>query len=316
MEGFSIISHNIILLACMIGIGALAVGTGYLSVDMKNMLSKFIVKITLPLMIISSLTQVEPDAARIKNSLFVIAAALIVIGVLYLIGTAVTKLLHFPPETALIHRCLTAFGNVSFIGYPIVQSLYGDSGLFYAALYAFINDILVWTLVVWRLSALGGGKKPTCSETLKNCFSPPTAAFLISFILLIFKLRPTGILYEITNGIGGTTIYLSMIFIGGTLAEVNFIKILKSAPILFVVSFKMILMPVFLIFVMRHIPMDPLVEGVIIMQTAVPSQTIISILSKEYGGNTEYVVKGIFITTLAGLLTMPFIYYLLSNWKM
>ena len=67
---------------------------------------------------------------------------------------------------------------------------------------------------------------------------------------------------------------------------------------------------------MRHIPMDPLVEGVIIMQTAVPSQTIISILSKEYGGDTEYVVKGIFITTLAGLLTMPFIYYLLSNWKM
>lgn len=314
MGSFSVISHNIILLACMMGIGALAVKTGYLSPDIKNMLSKIVVKITLPLMIISSLTRVEADTARMKNSFFIIIAACIIIGILYLVGTAVSKMLHFSAPTALIHRCLTAFGNVSFIGYPIIQSLYGDNGLFYAAFFTFVNDILVWTFVVQRLAVLNNGQKPSVRQTLKNCFSPPTAAFLLSFIIIFLGFRPTGILYELTSGLGGTTIYLSMLFIGITLAETDFLTIIKSsAPIFLIVLFKMILMPVCLIYFMHYLPVEPVVKGVVIMQTAVPSQTIISILSTEYGGDTNYVVKGIFITTLSGLVTMPFIYYLLST---
>lgn len=313
MEGFSVISHSVILLACMMAIGAAAVKTGYISVDAKNMLSKVIVRITLPLLIINSLTQVELDAARMKNSLFVIISAVIIIGVLYLCGTAVSKLLKMPPQTALIHRCMTAFGNIVFLGYPLIQALYGDSGLFYAALYAFVNDVFVWTFVVWRLTVLNGGKKQTAKETLKNCLNPPTVAFAISFIMLILGIRPGGIIKEITQGIGGTTTYLSMIFIGGTLAEAEFSKIIKSASVLLIVLIKMILMPVLLIFIMRYLPFEPLVKGVVVMQAAVPSQTIISVLTKEYGGDTDYVVKGIFITTVLGLVTMPFIYYLLST---
>ena len=313
LDGFSVISHKIILLATAILIGTVAVKSGYLSKEAKNMLSKVIVKITLPLLIINSLTQVELDATRLKNSVFVIISALVIIAILYLLGGLISKLFKLPPQTAFIHKCMTAFGNVAFLGYPIILELYGADGLFYAALYTFVNDIFVWTFVVWRLTVMNGKEKKTKLETLKNCLNPPTVAFAISFILLLTGLRPTGIVQEIASGLGGTTTYLSMIFIGGTLAEAKLSNILKSYTLIFVILIKMIIIPLLLILVMKHIPIEPLVKGTLIMQVAVPSQTIISILTKEFGGDIDYVVKGIFITTVAGLVTMPFIYYLLTT---
>ena len=313
LDGFNIISHKIILLATAILIGAVTVKTGYISKDIKNMLSKVIVKITLPLLILNSLTQVELDSARIKNSVFIVLSAIAIIAVMYLLGTLISKIFKLPKKTAFMHRCMTAFGNVAFLGYPIIYELYGADGLFYAALYTLVNDIFVWTFVVWRLTVMNGTEKKSTFETLKNCLNPPTVAFAISFILMISGIRPSGIVKEIAEGIGGTTTYLSMLFIGGTLAETKFSNILKSYPLIFVVLVKMVLIPTILIYVMRHIPIEPLVKGTLIMQVAVPTQTILSILTKEFGGDTDYVVKGIFITTVSGLVTMPFIYYLLTT---
>ena len=191
LEGFSIILNSVVLLSLMMAVGFTAVKTGYISADIKNMLSKIIVKITLPLLIISSLTEVELSAARIKNSFFVIIFAALIISVLYILGFLASKALKLPPQTALIHRCMTAFGNIVFLGYPLIQALYGADGLFYAALYAFVNDIFVWTFVVWKLNCLNGGATDK-KQSLKNCLNPPTAAFGISFLMLIFGIHLTG----------------------------------------------------------------------------------------------------------------------------
>lgn len=312
MSGLSVIFSNIFLLALVIAIGAVSAKTGYLPAETKGILSKIVVRITLPLLIINSLTKVELDAARIKNSVFVIICAVIAIFVLYLAGAAVSKIFHLPKMQGFIHRCMTAFGNVAFLGYPVIYALYGDNGLFYAALYTFVNDILVWTFVVQRLCVLNGAKYKSFRETIKNCLTPPTIAFIVSFFMLILGLRPGGIIGELCAGIGGTATYLSMLFIGMTLAEVRLSEIFKSYSVFLIVLIKMLIIPIIGIFIMRYLPFDNLVKGTVIMQIAVPSQTIISILVQEYGGDTKYIVKGIFITTVSGLITMPFIYYLLT----
>ncbi len=312
MNEFEVISHNILLLSLMMLLGFIAVKSGYISTDIKNILSKIVIKITLPLLIINSLTSVELDATRIKNSIFVVVSAFLTIVVLYLIGTLLSKLLKQPPKTALIHRFMTALGNIIFLGYPLIQSLYGADGLFYAALYAFVNDFILWTFGVLRLNSLNNKKQLSKKQTLKNCLNPPTIAFAISFVFLILGVKLGSVFGEAASAIGSATTPLSMLFVGGTLAETDFKKILSSASVLLIVLVKMLLFPIILIFIMRYLPFDNLVKGVIIMQASVPSQTILSVITKEYNGDTDYVVKGIFVTTVAGLATMPFIYYLLS----
>lgn len=313
MEGFDIILHNILLLAAAMAVGFTAVKTGYVSVEVKNALSKIIVRITLPLLILNALTGIELTAGRLKNAGLVLLIALVSIGVLYCIGIFTSRLFRLPKATAVIHRCMMGFGNVAFLGYPLIRALFGDEGFFYAAVYQFVNDVFVWTFVVCQLNALGKNEKITVRETVKNIINPCTVSFFISFVMMLFGVKFTGFAHEITNGIGGMTTYLSMLFIGGTLAEVKLSEIKRIGSIFLIILIKMLIMPTILIIVTKYLPLSEAARGAAILQVAVPSQTIISVLTLEYGGDTVYTSEGILITTLAGLATMPIVYWLMSS---
>lgn len=314
MEGFSVILNSVLKLACMIVIGFIVFRTGYLKKEHHAAISKIVVNLTLPLLVVMALTGVELTPERVKNSVFVLLGAFLSVAVLFLLGGVMAKLFRLPTESALIHKCMTAFGNVGFLGYPLILSLYGKEGLFYAALYGVcVNDMLVWTYVVYQLCKQNGSTELSKKERLKRFFNPPTIAFFIALFMLIFGLRVPGVLGEVFDGIGGMTTYLSMIFVGGVLANADFKKLLHCASAFSIVAVKMLLVPLFVAFVIKDLPFDPVAKGALVMQIAVPSQTIISILTSEYGGDVEYVIKGIFVTTLSGLVTLPFVYYLFSQ---
>jgi len=311
MDGFNTILHSIILLALMIGVGYAAVKTKYISVDVKNALSKIIVRITLPMLVITSLTKVELDTARIKNSLILIAVAFSAILILYIAGGITAKLFRLKRDTAVVHQCMSAFGNVVFLGYPLIEALFGAEGIFYAALYGFANDLLMWTVGIYRLASLKSEKSNTL-ENMKNLLNPATIAFAISLVMMIFGWKFTGVVSEVLTGIGGTTTYLSMIFIGGTLATVDLKHIYKRVQIFLLAALKMVIAPILLVFIVRLLPVDEMVKSIIVLQLAMPTQTMIAILTTEYGGDVSYIAEGIFITTVLSLVTIPFVYYVMN----
>lgn len=294
----------------MIAIGFAAFRSGYFPREINTAISKVVVKLTLPLLIISSLTKVQLTRERLINSAFLLAAAAIVIFLLFLVGGFIGRRLSLPKKTLLLHQSMTALGNVGFLGYPLMLALYGEEGLFYAALYGFVNDFFVWTYIVYRLSAEGTALSGRAA--LKNMLNPPTIAFVAALLMLAFGIRPAGIFEELISGFGSTTTCLSMLFIGGVLAGASLRKMLHCLPALCIILVKMLLVPIAVTLIVRTLPFNPVAKGALVMQIAVPCQTILSVLTSEYGGDTEFVAKGIFVTTIAGLATMPFIYYIFS----
>lgn len=311
MAGFETILNSILTLGLAMAFGFIAVKTGYISEDVKNAISKVIIKITMPILVITALTKVTLDQEKIINSLLVVGIAVVSIAVLYGIGILVSRMFHMDRPRAVVHQCLTAFGNVVFLGYPLIRAIYGEEGMLYAALYGFANDLFVWTLAVYQLATIAGKGKST-RENLKNLINPATIAFVVSFIMMIFGLKFTGILGNVLDGIGSMTTYLSMLFIGGTLALVDFRKIYKRVSLFLLVVVKMLIIPVLLILILRLFPLDPMVKGIIILQVAMPSQTILTILTTEYKGDVIWAAEGVFITTVASLATLPAVYYLMT----
>lgn len=311
MEGFNTILHSIVMLALMMGVGFAGVKTKYISVDVKNALSKIIVRITLPMLVIMSLTKVELDAAKIKNSLILVSVGFTAILILYLSGILTSRLFKMEKKTAVVHQCMSAFGNVVFLGYPLIESIFGAEGIFYAALYGFANDLLMWTLGIYKIASLKGDGN-NARENLKNLLNPATIAFCISLVMMAFGWKFTGVVGEVLSGMGGTTTYLSMIFIGGTLASVDFRHIYKRVSIFVLTIVKMVIAPILMMFAARLLPIDNMVKAVLILQLAMPTQTMIAILSTEYDGDINYVAEGIFITTLVSLISIPFVYYMMG----
>ena len=103
-----------------------------------------------------------------------------------------------------------------------------------------------------------------------------------------------------------------MFFIGGTLALVDFKHIYKRVWLFVLTAVKMVIIPIILMFVLKPFNLGEMVTAVIVLQAAMPASTILVILGMEYDGDVLYCAEGVFITHLFGLLTLPFVYYLMS----
>ena len=313
MKGFEVILENITLLSAMMAVGFICVKSGYISGEVKNALSKIIVRVTLPLLIVNALTNIELTPARAKNAALVAVLALAVVAVMYAVGALTARLWRLELPAAVIHRCMMAFGNVAFLGYPLIRAIFSDEGFFYAAVYEFVNDIFVWTFVVCKLNSIGADGKIPLKTQIKNAVNPCTIAFFVSFALMLLKIRPTGLALGLTEGIGSMTTPLSMIFIGGTLAEVRLGGLRRLGSFSAVVLIKMLAAPILLALLTRALPLSEAARGAFILQVGMPSQTILSVLTLEYGGDSVYTSEGILITTLAALITLPAVYYVLCT---
>ena len=312
MQGFDIICENIIVLGLAMLVGFAAVKTGYISEEVKNAMSKIVVKITLPILVMMSLTSLEMDSEKIRNSIFVFVVSIITVGILYGIGMLFSWLFKMDRPRSVIYECMTAFGNVVFLGYPLLEALYGPEGLLYAAIYGFANDCFVWTIGVYKLAAIknkGAGIK----DNLKNLINPATVAFAVSLIMMSLGLKFTGIPERVLSGIGGLTTYLSMLFIGGTLALVDFKHIYKHLSLLLIPAVKMLIVPVLLALILAVVPGDNIAKCVIVIQAAMPCQTILTVLTTEYDGDTVFAAEGVFVTTIASLATIPLVYWIMSG---
>lgn len=311
MQGFDTIINSIITLGLAILVGFICVKTKYISKEQNNGMSKIVVRVTLPLLIVTSLTSLEFDREKLINSIHVLLISIVVIALLYCAGVIMSKAARMEKSRAAMHRCMICLGNVVFMAFPLIQALYGAEGILYASIFELANDMFLWTVGVYSMNS-AHEEKPSLRENLKRLLNPGTIAFAVAFVMMAFGLKFTGALETVLTGIGSTTTYLSMFFIGGTLALVDFRHIYKRVWLLALTVVKMIAIPVALIFILKIFNLSETAEAVIILQAAMPTSTVLVVLGMEYKCDALYCAEGVFITHLAGLVTLPFLYYLMS----
>lgn len=311
MQGFETIAGSILTLGIAMLVGFVCVKTGYISEEDKRGLSRVIVRVTLPVLVITSLTNLEFNHEKLINSIQVLLLSLTVILILYALGRLMSSFGRMEKSRRAMHCCMTCFGNVVFMAFPLIRALYGDEGLLYAAVFQLANDTILWTLGVYSMNA-SKKQRHSLKESVRNMLNPGTIAFLLAFILMASGVRFTGIIGEVMNGIGGATTYMSMLFIGGTLASVNFKHIYKRAGLFVLTAVKMLALPILLALILKFVNIDTTAAAVIVLQAAMPTSTVLVVLGEEYGGDVLYCAEGVFVTHLLGLVTLPAVYYLMN----
>ncbi len=311
MQGFETIITSITTLGLAMVIGFASIKTRYLDIKIKDAISRLIIRITLPLLMITSLTKLTLDSQKATNSIIMVISSLIVVGILYFSGHITTRFLKLDDAKRRTHISMSTFGNVVFIAYPLIQALLGDEGLLYAALYAFSSDCWLWTAGVYTMSG-GTDKSSSFWSNLKKMVTPSTIGFMISLVMLITGLRFTGIIKDVLTNVGSLTTYLSMLFIGMTLAMVDFRNIFRRVSLYVLIAVKMLIIPAMLVLILKFIPIDEVVKSVLILQAAIPTSTVIVILTTDYGCDTIYGAEGVFLSTLISLLTLPAMYWFMQ----
>ena len=304
----SVIIEQIIKLFIVIAIGYGAAKTGYLPVKFKDVVSNVIKKITLPLLIITSMMSKELSEEVLVNTGISALSALIVIAVLYGVGLLSAKMFRLKEPTKTVHSLVAATGNVVFLGYPVISAVYGADGLYYAVIYGIVNDLFLWSVGVYLINKSTG--KSTSKEALKKLLNPNTLSCVVGILFMLLGVKLPKLLFDTLSGVGHLTTNLSMIFIGMVLSAVNIAKIYKRVSMFAVIILKMVITPVIAAVLLSKFGINPVVCGAIVLQIAMPAQTVMSIMTNEAGSDVSYSAEYIFLSTIISIGTLPLVYYI------
>lgn len=296
MSFFDTLAEMLVLLFA-IAAGFLANRMGILGGGTDKKISRLLLTITLPAMILGSVCTGEalPEAA-------VMMVALGVAAVFYLLEfafvLAVPPLLGGTPGQRGVWRYTLAFPNVAFIGYPVVSALFGPEALFYAVILVLPFNLMTFTLGPLMLT---GAKR----FSLRQMFSPCVVASILALILALGRLRPPAMIGEALEFLGGVTVPLSLLFVGSLLAGMPLGRMLASPRLWILTAVRLLALPAVLCFLLRWMGTDPLILGVAVTQMAMPAAVNGSLLCMEYGGDAECMAQITFVSTLASIVTIP-----------
>ncbi len=307
-----IILYQIAVLAILVVVGVLATKAKIITESVKNGIADIVFDITLPLLIITTFARIEITPVIIKNSSLVFLFAYIAMGVMYVTGDIFAKVSRLKGNQRAVFINHHMYGNIVFLGFPLMNALFpGGEGLLYAAIYQLASNSVMWTFGVWVfLKGTGGSKK----DVWKNMLNPNTIAFFVGLLVMFFRIRLPDIVFEPLNGLGKSTIYLSMLYIGAMLAFTS-VKGTLRKPHVFLLSFnKLLLVPTiiaFIVYAMTHWFFPSFGEvsmKVLILQASMPCMATIVVMARKFGSDDTLATENVFVSTLMSIITIPLVY--------
>jgi len=297
-------------------IGVLAARLKIISPVVNESLAGIIINITSPFLIITSLSDLKFTGEIISNSIWVFVFSYLAIFVLMGIGMLSSKALRLNDEIGKVHILHTTYGNIVFMGFPVLNELFpGGEALLYAAIYQVASNTLMWTLAIYVLRK---EKTAGLKQNLKKFANPNTIALLIGLLMMSFQIEMPDILHKSLGGLGDTTLYLAMIYIGALIAGIKLSETIKQ-PHIYVLSLNKLILGPFIILMIIHslttffgIEFGIIALSTVVLEAAMPCMVIIIILVKKYGGNEKTAIENLFVTTVLCLVTLPLVYWLIK----
>ncbi len=315
---------KIIMLGILAFIGFIAGKTGYLPENSGVILSRVVVKVTAPVLIFITLAGNKITNEELSNGIWIYVLGLIFMLFSFFIGSVLSKGLKMEIATKSMFKMHFVFGNVVFLAFPLISSVYDPASvklaLTYAVFYNLANDTLLWTLGIYLVNK---HKENSWKDNLKHLINGNTIAFTLGIICIIINLQSivesnevVKAVYDVVYGtlkpLGETTFTLSMLFIGLILSEVKIESkddLIKRYPSIILSAFKLLIIPIFALFALKLTGdfISPMAKGIIVIQLAMPCGTIVPAIASQYDSDYRFATENVFFSTLLCVLTLPFI---------
>lgn len=288
-----------VVLLLLVVAGYLANRLGYMDAEFDRKLSNFIIDISAPSLILSSVMgETLPDRHLIVPLLGIGVLTYCILTVLSLV---LSRLLSKDKVKQGIIGFMLVFGNVGFIGYPVAQAFFGHEAVFYAAVINFSNTLFIFTLGVWQVS----GDTDKIKLRWKNFFNPGLIACYVAIIICAFQWRVPAMVGSAFMYLGNITVPGALLIIGSSMAQIPLRKMV-GAPMAYVVAaFRLFLIPVALYYLMLAIGIDPFVVKVNTVIVAMPVATFGVMFCRRYERDTTLMTEGTFVTTAASVISLP-----------
>ena len=292
-------------LLVLLAIGYICAKLNVTNDEFNKSASKVTISVFLVAMIISSVANKEILMTG-KELAFGIAMMFAFTLISIFIAFLTPKVFRIKDGDIGMYMLLVGFMNTAFFGFPVIQAMYGEEAIFYASTSGIPFNIMIYTLGVWWLNKnRGDGIKLNA----KDIFTPPLIATIISIFIFAFNLHIPVFIDETCDLMSGAAVPLSMFIVGSSLGDVSLKEAFGDRRMYLLSFVRLIVCPLIIWLLFKPIIPNPVMLGTIVILAATPMPVIATILGLQYGRDGVESSKGIFLSTVLSLFTMPLIIY-------
>ena len=297
-----VVINQMLQLFIIIGLGYFMQKKKILNDEINSKLNYIVISITTPAMIFSSVCTTTIDDKNMVIYTLIVATAVYI--ALPIISFLLVKIMRIPMRQKGLYMFMTIFSNIGFMGFPIMKALFGNDAVFYTALFNILFNLEVFTLGVILINY---GNNVRMKLDPKNLLSPGVVSSIIAVFIYFLEIPIPGVLANCFEMVGDMTTPLAMMIIGATLANIELKSLFTELRLYYFTVVKQVVLPIVVFPIIAFFIRDPLIQGITLVNIAMPVGNSAVLFAKQYGGDVELAAKSIFITTLVSVFTIPLV---------
>ena len=306
----TIIATLFLLMAC----GFFARKKGIIDDVASKRLSTLIIKIGQPMMIISALTEAEFSYENLGDGFLYIGIGIVFHAVMGGLAFLLCKGFKDLDERKITEFSLM-FVNGGFIGFPILEALFGAKGLFLAAFFNISFHLFIWSWGVAILARKRSDIKLTVRKIFINLGSIPCLIGVLIYMLVIpfpgFALP--AFLSKFFLYLSNLCTPISVLITGALLATRTPKQIFGSGKIYYFSLMKLIVLPLIVCVICKLIRLPQDMILFVTVEAALPAASSITMFSEIYGLNSGYASQTVGTSSLLSVGTLPLV-LLAAQW--
>ena len=301
---------GVLFLVMMIGFWCRKRGT--INDVSSNRMSKLIIEVGQPALIIGSLAGKQFSFELLREGLLYLAVGFILHPLMSGIGLLFGRLFPDFEERKLSVFALT-FTNAAFIGFPILAAVFPENGVFYGSFFVIGFHVYMWTFGIYLLSRGRDDIKLTPKKALVNFGTIPCAIGLALYLLKAVVPMPALVLDTCTY-LGNLCMPISVLVTGALIATQDLGAIFKNARLYVFNAIKLIILPLIVCGIAKVATLGLANSYELVMFStviaALPSAATVAMLAELYNIKPTYAAQTVGSSSLFSIATLPLLYFL------
>lgn len=306
MTGMLKAIESVLSMLIIISLGVILTHKKWFSEEVSKVLVKLVIQISLPLLMINTMTTNFNKQQLISSSKALIIPFMSIF-LCYILSIVFSKVMNIDKNKQGLFKSMFFNSNTIFMGLPINMALFGEKSVPFVLLYYIGNTTFFWTVGIYEISKDGSKIKQRLfsKDIFKKVFSPPLMGYLIGIIIVLLNINLPIFIKDTFKHLGNITTPISMIFIGITMYSINIKKIKLDRSVIGVLLGRFLISPMLVFILTLIFPIPKLMRDVFIIQSIMPVMTNTAIISKSCNADCDYATIMIGITTIASLFIIP-----------
>lgn len=302
----TVILNQMIIIFILMMLGCILAKTSVITEEGSRLLSDLILTVLNPAIILSSAMD-QNRAGGMKDILFGVVLALLLYAVLLVLGNVIPILLRCRRDEKRIYNLMTVFGNIGFIGIPLVAAVLGKGAVIFVTVFNLPYNVLIYTYGVYLMT------KGTEKQKLnwKGFFSPGTVASILGLLIFAFQIPMPEVVSSTADYLGNAITPLSMLVIGVSLSELSIKDIFNNFRLYLFCILRMLVVPLAVAICLKPFVQNEILYQVSVLLVAMPVGSMPVILAKQYDTDVNQATKGVVLSTILSIITVPIVAILL-----